>query len=196
MRDCILRRFRRDAIIAIALMAAFWLAFAVQTYFILPAQRLFFPESTIAFVSLLHGVRIIAAWQFGWLSVVLLGPNAALLAILLSSGLQTMLTFDFMPFVALSLIYLASGPLSFSLLHWADIGSGKNSFLDWRRVMIAGLFSSVINVKAQTWLFPPDLDLSLAIVQMVFFSLTMVFGVFCVLLALLLLLRLVPRSNI
>jgi hypothetical protein len=183
----------RSIAISLILIVAFWLAFLVQNFVVFPLQAAIFPALTFPVVSFLHGVRVIAAWQFGWWSMALLAPNAGILALVLMAGYEATVVFEPTAFILLSLIFLASAPLSFSLLNWAYPVPADPGRFEWRRVIVAGILSATINVLAQTALFPPTVEVPQAILGMVLFLGTMVLGLFCTLLVLLLVLR--DRGN-
>lgn len=186
----------QQCFIILFLVAAFWLAFLCQRFLILPIQKVFIPDSAFPMISLLHGVRVIAAWQFGWWSVLLLAPNAVLLAILFYSKILNTLSFEFFAFFGLSIVYLCSAPLAFSLIGKVKGTSCTQKPFDWKHLMLAGLISAAINVFCQTVLFLPDFGPYHVSTYMLIFVGTMVLGLFCTLLLLLYALRLVARITV
>jgi hypothetical protein len=143
--------------LTVVLVTAFWFALLVQKHLVLTVQQVVFSESTIPVVSLLHGVRVIAAWLFGWWSVLLLAPNVLLLALAGEFGIVSRIDWASLSFLTLSVVYLVSAPFAISMLKWSGLEANRSNF-EWRRLMVVGLISGAINVLGQTALWPPDTE--------------------------------------
>lgn len=132
--------------------AAFIGAFFVTMYWILPVQAVYTPELA-AHASLLflpHGVRVLSAWLLGWRSVILIAP-ASLYAHWLNFGADG--------FSAIGITGAMSGVVCAALSFWAlaklgmDFRISSKHSVNWRDVMQAGCFASIINTVGMSLVF-------------------------------------------
>jgi hypothetical protein len=137
---------------ASAVLGIYILIFFFQTQVMAVVQRDLL-QIALPFVAfnLLHGVRVIAAWMFGWASAVILLPAAGF--VYLVHTLQGT-TFGF-EFHLLSLVFLTSAPLAFTILHLAVPDRPRSSRYEWRLVVLAGIVSAFLNSLAFGLLRPP-----------------------------------------
>jgi len=128
------------------------LAFAVSIYLLLPLQAQYTPElaSYASLLFLPHGVRILSAWLMGWKSIILIAPTALL---------GHWLNFGVDGFTLVGLIGVFSGIVSATLTFWALSYLGMDFRLtarreaNWRDIMLAGSFASIINTFGMGWAF-------------------------------------------
>ncbi|MCL7464773.1 hypothetical protein [Phaeovulum sp. NW3] len=151
-----------------ALSLALVLSFTVTSEVLYPLQRLFVPETWQIFhvLYLPHAVRVIAAWLFGWASILYLAPGTFLVILIwdpvAASGWQA------------AVVYLAvnvASPLTFQLL---CMGRGaptvpRRRAMNWRGLVLAGLIAALMNAlalvaMAGSQLFPAQLQVMLGLV--------------------------------
>ncbi len=109
-----------------------------------PLQAAAFPHMVMSVLFLPHGVRVLAAWLYGWRAVAYLLPGA-LLCNLHFAGEAAFSA----PILAGTLASLVAAPIAFSLLHrlWPSVAiePGRTRMLT---VLGTGLAASVLNLTA------------------------------------------------
>ena len=102
----------------------------------------------ISFVYLPHGVLVLLAWFYGWLSVPIVLP-ATLLPVWLLRGADA-----FAPMLLLLVTFkTVAAPLTFELFRVLGIDSrGPGQALNWRVLILIGLVQSLISNQARFWL--------------------------------------------
>jgi hypothetical protein len=135
---------------------AYILAFVVTFAVVMPVQDALLPlfGNFASLLFLPHGVRVIAAWLYGWRSLVFLLPGAVLSHSYLygSAGFSL----DYM-------IAVFSGVICAAFSFWLFAGFGldfrftNRNHVHWRDVMLVGAVSSIINSVGTTVFFGNDL---------------------------------------
>ncbi|MFP1646034.1 hypothetical protein [Pontitalea aquivivens] len=151
-----------------ALSLVLVLSFTMTSEVLYPLQRLFVPEAWQFFhvLYLPHAVRVIAAWLFGWTSILYLAPGS-FLVILIWNPIEASVW-------QAALVYLVvnvSSPLTFQML---CMGRGRSTTgmrraMNWRGLVLAGLIAAQMNALAivaiaGSQLFPSQLQVILGIV--------------------------------
>jgi hypothetical protein len=136
---------------------AYLLAFFLTFSAVMPLQEAVMPAfgSYASILFLPHGVLVIAAWLYGWRSLVFLVPGA-----ILSN------TFLFAPsgFSIDDMVALFYGAFCAALSFWIlalvgmDFRIHKSVNVNWRDVMLAGVVASVVNSLGTKVLFGHDLQ--------------------------------------
>ena len=123
---------------------------------VMPLQQAVMPAFG-NFASLLflpHGVRVVAAWLYGWRSLLFLAPGAVLTHSYLygSAGFSI----DYMMAVFFGVFCAA---LSFWFFAWfgMDFRLHKSKRVNWRDVMLAGVVASILNSIGTAVFFENDL---------------------------------------
>ncbi|MBK5945964.1 hypothetical protein CCR83_05730 [Rhodobacter veldkampii DSM 11550] len=130
--------------------AAYIVAFKLSFNVFYPVQDALLPafQGHAMLVFLPHGVKVLAAWLYGWKSLLLLLPGAATVHFLLfgSDGLS-------FPEVMSPLVGASCGAAAFALLRLVrlDARPGAPRRLDWKVVLAAGATSSVLNSVGTCW---------------------------------------------
>lgn len=140
------------------LMAASAILGVYVAVFVFQTQVLRYVQSDLLAITLpyevinpLHGVRMIAAWLFGWWSVLILLP--AILFFYLVYFLQGA---TFGPeFHLVALAYVVSAPLAFTILRTAIPDRPRPSRFEWRSIVLAGAISAFANSLAYGTLRSP-----------------------------------------
>lgn len=102
----------------------------------------------ISLVYLPHGVLVLLAWFYGWLSVPIVLP-ATVLSVWLLRGTDALTAMVFL----LVAIKCVAAPLAFDLFRLAGIDArGPGQALNWRVLFLIGLVQSVISNQARFWL--------------------------------------------
>ena len=73
-----LPRVPRQAVACVAVSALYIWAYFVTATLVMPLQQALFPSTIMSFLFLPHGVRVLAAWLYGWRSILFLLPGALL----------------------------------------------------------------------------------------------------------------------
>jgi hypothetical protein len=135
-------------IITLSYITAFILTFAV----FMPLQAAIVPElgSYASLIFLPHGVRVIAAWLYGWRSLVLLAPGS----IITHAYLFGTAGFELDKMLAVS-AGVFSAAFSFWLLSrmGLDFRLKTSRQVNWRDVMLAGTLAAVLHVIGATHYF-------------------------------------------
>ncbi|HSF64104.1 MAG TPA: hypothetical protein VLA78_06935 [Paracoccaceae bacterium] len=112
-----------------------------------PLQTSVVPEIdlTATLVFLPHGVKIVAAWMFGWRALAYLLPA---LAWRIANG--GAIDIPRIEFAVMATFLMASAPLAFSLMRafGIDVIGDRALAMNWRVLMFVGLVSSVMNAVA------------------------------------------------
>jgi hypothetical protein len=135
---------------------AYLLAFAVTFAAVMPLQDAVMPAFG-NFASLLflpHGVRVVAAWLYGWRSLLFLAPGAILSHSYLYgfSGFSA----DYMMAVFFGVFCAALSFWFFALLGM-DFRLHRSDRVNWRDVMLAGGVASILNSVGTAIFFGNDL---------------------------------------
>lgn len=140
---------------AAVITLAFVAAFAVTFGLLMPVQQAIVPEldSFAALVFLPHGVRVIAAWLYGWRSLLFLAPGA----IVTHAYLFGIDGFDLHHTLAMS-FGLFCAAFSFWLLSLVgmDFRLHASRAVNWRDVMLAGTIAALLNMIGATYFFGLD----------------------------------------
>lgn len=134
------------------------------THLILPLQSLIAPGlgAFAALIFPIHGIRVIAAWMFGWWSVLYLFASNVIVAIFyaLLSMETPYLDFSFERLMSWTLVSVVA-IISIQLFRLVGIeigmkasGIGPNT---WRQLLLVGFVSSVFNSLGQSIIFSGQL---------------------------------------
>ncbi len=131
---------------SVLVLAAYGLSDLARGY--LHPKSLFDVFGAFTIIYLPHGVLVLLAWFYGWMSVPIVYP-ASLLAVYLLRGAAV-----FEPsLMALTLIKVALAPLTFDLFRLAGIDArGSGMGLNWRVLFLIGLVQSGLSNQARFWL--------------------------------------------
>jgi arginine exporter protein ArgO len=135
---------------------AYLLGFAVTFALVMPLQDAFTPSfgNYASLVFLPHGVRVVAAWLYGWRSLLFLAPGAILTHSYLygSAGFSA----DYMMAVFFGVFCAALSFWFFALLGM-DFRLHKSNRVNWRDIMLAGGAASVLNSVGTKLFFNNDI---------------------------------------
>ena len=127
-------------VISSAYIFAYFLTFAA----VMPLQDAVLPAfgNYASLLFLPHGVRVVAAWLYGWRSIVFLAPGAVVTHSYLYgfSGFSL----DYMMAVFFG-VFCAALSFWFFALVGMDFRLQRSSKVNWRDVMLAGVVASVLN---------------------------------------------------
>lgn len=127
-------------LIPCAYVLAFFLTFAV----VMPVQDAVLPAfgNYASLLFLPHGVRVVSAWLYGWRSLIFLAPGAVLSHSYLygSAGFSL----DYMVAVFFG-VFCAALSFWFFALCGMDFRLHKSRNVNWRDVMLTGVFASILN---------------------------------------------------
>jgi hypothetical protein len=174
---------------AAVISLAFVIAFAITFGLFMPIQDRLFPDlgANASLIFLPHGVRVIAAWLYGWRSIILLAPGAVLAHAWLYGaagfGLDSTLAMSFGLFCAAFSFWLLS-------LVGMDFRLQAARAVNWRDVLLAGTFASLLNVIGTTYFFGLDPASSAA------YLIGDVVGMFAALVVLMLVFRILRRRTL
>ena len=135
---------------------AYLLGFAVTFAAVMPLQDAVMPAfgNYASLIFLPHGVRVVAAWLYGWRSLPFLAPGAILTHSYLygTAGFSV----DYMMAVFFGVFCAA---LSFWFFAWfgMDFRLHKSNRVNWRDVMLAGGVASILNSVGTAIFFGNDL---------------------------------------
>lgn len=136
-----------DLLIAVAVSSAYLVARWISSHVVYPIQTQVLTEIDLqaTLVFLPHGVKIVAAWVFGWRALAYLLPA---LAFRIFTGGS--IDIPRAEFALLATFLMASAPLSFSVMRAFGIDVIGDRFLsmNWRVLLFVGLVSSVMNAVA------------------------------------------------
>ncbi len=94
-------------------------------------------------INLVHGVRILTAWIFGWWSIAVLLPATVFVyATGVAQGGWGVIDIGFH---AVAVTYLVSGPLAFHVMALVLPERHRRSRFEWRVLLLAGFLSAVLN---------------------------------------------------
>lgn len=136
----------------VVIVFAYVLCHGLTALVVTPVQSIVLPEITVfaSLVYLPHGVRVLAAWAFGWKAVPALFLGSSLSVWIFTPSAE----FDFLEpaLIESILIGSASAFIAFEIARLAGFnlyigGSGK---LKWKGMIAVGALSSVINSLGQT----------------------------------------------
>jgi hypothetical protein len=129
------------------------------TELVVPVQSYFLPELTLfaALVFPVHGIRVLAAWLFGWYSVIYLFVSNIFIFFLLSrheEHLYALLSFQsVIAWVLVSVICI----FTFDLLKISGVDTkttiGKVNNQAWKIIILVGFMSSVFNSLGHNLIF-------------------------------------------
>ncbi len=129
------------------------------TELIVPIQSYFLPELTLfaALVFPVHGIRVLAAWLFGWYSVIYIFVANIFIFFLLSrheENLYALLSFQsVIAWVLVSVICI----FTFDLLKISGVDTktsiGKVNNQAWKIIILVGFISSVFNSLGHNLIF-------------------------------------------
>ena len=134
--------------VSIAYLVSFFLTFSV----FFPIQEAAVGGSLfyVNFLFLPHGVRLLAAYFFGWKSVVLLAPAALITHYYLFgwSGFEA-------PTIYSNFVGISCAAISLQLLKWGgfDVRGDDAISLSWRYLLYAGVLASVINSVGSSYFY-------------------------------------------
>ena len=132
------------------------IAFAITFAVVMPVQDAVLPAfgNYASLLFLPHGVRVIAAWMYGWRSLLCLAPGAVLTHSYLygSAGFSL----DYMVAVFFGVFCAALSFWFFAMLGM-DFRLDKSDKVKWRDVMLAGGAASVLNSLGTKIFFNNDL---------------------------------------
>ena len=135
---------------------AYLLGFAVTFALVMPIQDALTPGfgNYASLVFLPHGVRVVAAWLYGWRSLLFLAPGAILTHSYLygTAGFSV----DYMMAVFFGVFCAALSFWFFALLGM-DFRLHKSSRVNWRDIMLAGGAASVLNSVGTKLFFNNDM---------------------------------------
>ena len=135
---------------------AYLLGFALTFAAVMPLQNEVMPAfgNYASLIFLPHGVRVVAAWLYGWRSLPFLAPGAILTHSYLygTAGFSV----DYMMAVFFGVFCAALSFWFFALLGM-DFRVHKSKRVNWRDVMLAGVVASVLNSFGTSVLYYNDL---------------------------------------
>lgn len=136
--------------------SAYFLAFATTFAVVMPVQDAVLPAfgNYASLLFLPHGVRVIAAWMYGWRSILFLAPGAILTHSYLygSAGFSL----DYMVAVFSGVVCAALGFWLFARLG-LDFRIDRSDRVNWRDVMLVGAAASIVNSVGTKIFFDNDL---------------------------------------
>lgn len=144
------------AVPTLVISTAYVLAFAATFAVVMPVQDSVLPEfgNYASLVFLAHGVRVIAAWMYGWRSLLFLAPGAVLThSYLYGAG---GFSFDYMVAVFSGVVCAALGFWAFARLG-LDFRLSDRNRVNWRDVMLVGAAASIVNSVGTKIFFDNDL---------------------------------------
>ena len=165
-----------------------WLIFFTQALVLRPLQSALLNDCcTVLLVTPLHGLRVLFAWYFGFWSLLIMAPTAAVLLLYFWS----LSDFSYLnPWIFLvAAVYMVSALLAFKLLKLCLGPRGHPRDLEWRMIMLAGLISALMNVLTEGLFNPPDVPARETLIWMSMRLFSYISGLFMILLLLLALLR-------
>lgn len=114
---------------------------------VLHPQFMFDVFGTFSILYLPHGVLVLLAWFYGWLSVPLVLPASILSVMLLRGGLDV--AFSTLLLVTLKAVL---APLTFDLFRLAGIDArGPGQALNWKVLFLIGLVQSLFSNQLRFW---------------------------------------------
>lgn len=135
---------------------AYVLAFTVTFSVVMPVQDAVLPAfgNYASLLFLPHGVRVVAAWMYGWRSLLFLAPGAVLTHSYLygSAGFSL----DYMVAVFFGVFCAALSFWFFALLGM-DFRLHKSNSVNWRDLILAGCAASVLNSLGTKLFFHNDI---------------------------------------
>jgi hypothetical protein len=139
---------------AVLVSAAYLIAFAATFLLVEPLQSSVIGDipAEVSLCFLPHGVRVIAAWLFGWRSVLyLMVPTLAMQPLVYGDDAYTIGP------LLIALVGVTCAPLAFSLMSLA--GSVEAFTINrprWRFLMLAGTLASIMNSAAAVIIMSSD----------------------------------------
>jgi hypothetical protein len=122
-------------------------AIAITTWVVLPLSAYLFPETVINAILLYipHGVRVIAAWLYGWKSVAYLLPGNVINFMIMDG-----MAFGTVEAIIIFLVVACSPPLAFQTLAFFgfDMRADDKLRFNWRSVVFAGGLASLFNAAS------------------------------------------------
>lgn len=135
---------------------AYLLGFALTFAAVMPLQNAVMPAfgNYASVIFLPHGVRVVAAWLYGWRSLPFLAPGAILTHSYLygTAGFSV----DYMMAVFFG-VFCAALSFWFLALLGMDFRLHKSKRVNWRDVMLAGVMASVLNSFGTSVFYDNDL---------------------------------------
>lgn len=181
------------AIAALGYLVLHFGLYALQRHTLLPLQTTLIGDLAPALLVLpQHGLRVLCAWYFGAWSIPIMAPTALVIfALHLSDPIYDPTS---PAYLAVWATFLLSAPLSFYLLKACLAQPDNHMSVEWRMIMLSGLLSGMINVMALGLLQPPSAEGQEIMIWLVTKLTGYTLGVFVLLLAILLALRLTKRA--
>ncbi len=140
----------------LSITVAFVLAFVLTFSVVMPVQDAVLPAfgNYASLLFLPHGIRVIAAWLYGWRSLILLAPGSILAHSYLygASGFSM----DYMIAVFFGVFCAALSFWFFALAGW-DLRVHRARRVNWRDVMLAGVAASILNAVGTKLFFGNDM---------------------------------------
>lgn len=103
-----------------------------------------FPEAALGRqggLSLAHGMKVVLAWMFGWMSLVIVVPVVLIYSLFINGPEQVS-----GKYLALQALKSALVPLSFDVARWLALDSRRSPACgsEWRWLLVVGLISAVV----------------------------------------------------
>ena len=140
----------------IIILSDYFLVFATTFAVVMPVQEAVLPAfgNYASLLFLPHGVRVIAAWIYGWRTLLFLAPGAVLTHSYLygSAGFSL----DYMVAVFIG-VFCAAVSFWFFALLGMDFRLHKSDRVNWRDILHAGGGASVLNSMGTKIFFDNDL---------------------------------------
>jgi len=142
---------------AVSVLSCLMMLFVTEL--IVPIQSFFLPELTLfaALVFPVHGIRVLAAWLFGWYSVIYLFVSNIFVFFLVSRHEESLYGFlsfqNVIAWVLVSVICI----FTFDLLKISGVDTkttvGKVNNQAWKIIILVGFISSVFNSLGHNLIF-------------------------------------------
>jgi len=157
LRQTLLTTLSTWAMPAVLISFAYVAAFAATFSIIMPVQNAVVPAfgNYASLLFLPHGVRVVAAWLYGWRSLIFLAPGAVLTHSYLygTAGFSV----DYMIAVFFG-VFCAALSFWFFALVGMDFRIHKARTVNWKDVMLAGVAASVLNSVGTKIFFENDMQ--------------------------------------
>ncbi|NNK78027.1 MAG: hypothetical protein HKP40_04865 [Litoreibacter sp.] len=137
---------------SLVIISTYVICHGLTAYLVTPVQRIVLPEITI-FASLMylpHGVRVLAVWFWGWRAVLPLWLGNYVATIMFTpTSVQDLTAPVFIESMTVSAVSVLLAFELFRLLG-RNYYAGQSPMLNWQRLLLIGLISSLINSFGQT----------------------------------------------
>ena len=148
--------FKLSLSLFVIVSVSFIAAYTMVAGFILPLQKILFPNVTdmVSMMFLPHGIRVLAIWLLGWRGALYLIPSAYLMWAISVFGVGIELDV-WSPLVSMAAVYAGI----FLVRYIARLPSQENSlYVSWRHCLLAGFVASLFNGLALSILIAGDVD--------------------------------------